>query len=239
MNRRVSSRSTLPLTFGDVIINAMPSRSRRADRARPCRGFVPARILEAMDPYHTLGVPRRCTREEVKEAFRARAWRAHPDRGGEESSFIQFCTAYKQILEDLDRNPGSSALKPAWTPRAERAPKPPDPRWEPDLIVLAKPPDPRWKPDLIMLDESAPQPHPAAAEPRLARESYEAWLQRVAAESQRRTPLVHRRWVRAVGIILILGMTLFGIVMCGIVWYQVGQMEAQAHREAEYGWSGK
>ena len=62
-----------------------------------------------MDPYRTLGVPRGCTREEVKAAFRARVPLAHPDRGGEDGTFIQLRAAYEQILAELDRRPPLSS----------------------------------------------------------------------------------------------------------------------------------
>jgi hypothetical protein len=57
-----------------------------------------------MDPYLTLGVARGCSRQELKDAFRARARSAHPDRGGEVLSFVQLRTAYEQILADLERD---------------------------------------------------------------------------------------------------------------------------------------
>src|SRR6185312_6091388 len=79
-------------------------------RPGPARGNAAGGPLEHnpvafMDPYQTLGISRTCSREEVKLVFRVRAWYAHPDRGGESATFIQLCTAYKQILDDLDRRP--------------------------------------------------------------------------------------------------------------------------------------
>jgi len=117
-------------------------------------------IGRTMDPYHVLGVRRGCTRGEVKAAFRARAWRAHPDRGGSGRDFIRLCTAYKQIILELDRNPSSDTREPepatpsrrSSTPpgaggqggrrasrraaRNKRSPKPPDPTWKPDMVLL-------------------------------------------------------------------------------------------------------
>ncbi len=118
-----------------------------------------------MDPYQALGVSRSCTREQVKEVFRTRAWHAHPDRGGEDAAFIRLCTAYKQILEELDRRPNprlpnqarsSRPARPAVTPGESPIPDTifvdeiPPSRWPP------KPFDPNWKPDLILLDEVSP-----------------------------------------------------------------------------------
>ena len=48
-----------------------------------------------VDPYQTLEVERGCSREDVTAAFRAKVWAAHPDRGGDEQSFIELCSAYK------------------------------------------------------------------------------------------------------------------------------------------------
>jgi DnaJ domain len=56
-----------------------------------------------MDPYRALGVPSNCTREELKEAFRAKVVSAHPDLGGDESRFIELRTAYDRALAALER----------------------------------------------------------------------------------------------------------------------------------------
>ncbi len=55
-----------------------------------------------MDPYRLLGVSRGCTPEEVKAAFRAMVPLVHPDRGGEELTFIQLHAAYEQVLAEAD-----------------------------------------------------------------------------------------------------------------------------------------
>jgi hypothetical protein len=57
----------------------------------------------SMDPYEILGVPRGCTREEARVAFRARVLRDHPDRGGEDQAFIRLRNAYDRVVADLDR----------------------------------------------------------------------------------------------------------------------------------------
>jgi hypothetical protein len=112
-----------------------------------------------MDPYRNLGVDRGCTREDVKAAFRAKVRIAHPDRGGDELEFINFCTAYKQLLSEIPRtqskqNPARAATKtkttkrPAWAEqtdqraapapdRNERQVAPPDLRWQADLVLPA------------------------------------------------------------------------------------------------------
>jgi DnaJ domain len=74
-----------------------------------------------MDPYFTLGVARGCSRQELKDAFRAKARYAHPDRGGEVLSFVQLRTAYEQILAELEREPGPDREKPEAAPSHEHA----------------------------------------------------------------------------------------------------------------------
>jgi hypothetical protein len=56
-----------------------------------------------MDPYSTLGVPRGCTRQQVKEAFRSLVHVAHPDRGGDGEDFVRLCAAYREVLNELER----------------------------------------------------------------------------------------------------------------------------------------
>jgi DnaJ domain len=137
-----------------------------------------------MDPYQILGLSRGSTREEIKEAFRAHAWGAHPDRGGDELAFVRLCTAYKQILGELDQRPGAEAQPSTTSGNSrrstapgskvrrrsskrsdgnERTPSAPDPVWEPDLVLLdepplegrpQRPPDPDWQPDMILLEQT-------------------------------------------------------------------------------------
>ena len=127
-------------------------------------------IGRAMNPYHTLGVAKGCTLDELKEAFRTRALLAHPDRGGEPTAFIQLRQAYDQIVNDVDaRPPAPTAEAPDQPARADRRWQQTDPNWDPDLIVVdeplprirpPRPPDPNWKADLIVLDEPLPRIRP-------------------------------------------------------------------------------
>jgi hypothetical protein len=125
-----------------------------------------------MDPYHALGIRRGCTREEAKQAFRARAWQAHPDRGGAEPDFIRLSTAYNQIIAELAGNPSAGTgdntrSRPSARAAARGSPSRADgrggsPRPGPEKRPR-KPPDPRWKPDLIIAEDRpgrarAPQP---------------------------------------------------------------------------------
>jgi DnaJ domain len=126
-----------------------------SDTPAPVYGLV-------MDPYRTLGIRRGCTRQEAKDAFRARAWHVHPDRGGDEKAFIQLDTAYKLILRELAFVPSNTSSSPARVPGNSPASHPFDPNWDPELIVLVgsppmsrppKQPDPSWDPEMILLDE--------------------------------------------------------------------------------------
>jgi hypothetical protein len=119
-----------------------------------------------MDPYQILGVPRDCTRQRVKEAFRARARIAHPDRGGDIPAFIQLRKAYEQILADLDRSPSSIKGVPSGAARRDSAPGPPGPppvpdfEWIEEVQVRDRPtsaPDASWEPDFVILDEPLPR----------------------------------------------------------------------------------
>jgi hypothetical protein len=82
-------------------------------------------IGRVMDPYLTLGLPKACNRDELKEAFRARIQHAHPDRGGEDESFIRLRTAYEQILAELDQELDARAAR---APRDASRPVPPGSR---------------------------------------------------------------------------------------------------------------
>jgi hypothetical protein len=172
-----------------------------------------------MDPYQTLGVPRGCTPEAAKDAFRARAWQAHPDRGGEEIAFIRLCTAYKQVLAELNSSPRPAIRNPARPAREGRGRRPPIPNWEPDLIVGAQPPDPSWEPDLIVLDEPAgDQCSPEPPDPQIDRERYRAWLGRFSAQAAGAQSVWRSGWVRAFGMILFLSLVLANLWVCWIVW---------------------
>ncbi len=161
-----------------------------------------------MDPYRTLGIPKGCTRQEAKEAFRARAWHLHPDRGGDEQAFIQLDTAYKLILQDIDSvqssptvnparatdtsppsHPFNSRLKPeiivpGSSPPVSRPARAPDPGWDPELILLDEPPrspmpfDLSWNPELVLLDE--PQRTVRKTDLKSATESHYDWLRKLA-----------------------------------------------------------
>jgi DnaJ domain len=134
------------------------------------RAVLPKVIGRAMDPYHALGVAKDCTRQQLKEAFRAKALVAHPDRGGDPADFVRLREAYGQVIKEVEhRSTGPTAAAHAQPARVNRRPNRPDPDSEPDLIVLdeplprvqpARPPDPNWEPDLIVRDEPLPRIRP-------------------------------------------------------------------------------
>src|SRR5262245_38808160 len=85
--------------LGSLGATRLASRSRRSDNPESRRPPWSRKLIgRIMDPYQTLGLAPGCTRDQVKEAFRAKVWRAHPDRGGAEQPFIELCAAYKQLL---------------------------------------------------------------------------------------------------------------------------------------------
>lgn len=60
----------------------------------------PQRIVMSKDYYHTLGVSKSASQEEIKQAFRKLAHKHHPDKsGGDEAKFKEINEAY-QILSD-------------------------------------------------------------------------------------------------------------------------------------------
>jgi hypothetical protein len=199
-----------------------------------------------MDPYRTLGVLRGCTRQEAKDAFRARAWRVHPDRGGEEQAFVVLDAAYKQILEELDRNPskavGNPALDPDSTPPAHpphaswdadlgefedpppihRPPSPPDPEWDPEFVMLDQPRrapmpfDPSWAPELVVLDTP---PHPSKRpDARVGTASYSSWLRDLSDQNERGNSWRWSGRISAIVMTILLILIEIGCVMTWSIW---------------------
>ena len=130
-----SSRRSIPSTSPcDIILwigrpGAEPGRSAGAASTDDLPRAIPRRrIAVDMDPYSILGVPRGCTREEVKEAFRSLVHRAHPDRGGDGEAFIQLCDAYREVLDELDRGADPDGRGACAARSGRRAAADPDPR---------------------------------------------------------------------------------------------------------------
>jgi hypothetical protein len=140
-----------------------------------------------MDAYTTLGVSRGCTREEVKEAFRVRVPFAHPDRGGDDLTFIQLRASYEQIMAELDQASNPRAHRPTPGPRDDRT---------------------KWP-----LDSDG---HLSGfLDPDRARQEHVAWLRRIAAEAARRDPWRRWKWARLLGPIFLLYLLLL-LPMAGL-----------------------
>ena len=199
-----------------------------------------------MDPYHTLGVLKGCTREEAKDAYRAMAWQMHPDRGGEEQAFIQLDAAYKQVLEDLDRfpsNPAGNAPRspvksppghqpePSWEadwtefedePPIPRPPRPPDPSFAPDFVLFDLPPrpatpfDPSFDPDLVLLDGPTRAPKPPGS--RAEPQDFSTWLRGLSDQTQRETSWWQSEHVTAILTKILLILIVVSVMLTWIRW---------------------
>jgi hypothetical protein len=179
-----------------------------------------------MDPYQTLGVPRDCSREKVKEVFRARIQLAHPDRGGEIPEFIRLRKAYEQILAELELNPAPITVKPKRAARQDRSPKPSGPSSAPDIVWLdepgrhirpPRPPDPHWDAEFLLVDEalkSGSSPTPSDLD--LARQTYVSWLKRAMALSSQHDHSWRSRPLNTISIIMVLIFIFF--FTCAMMW---------------------
>ncbi len=56
-----------------------------------------------MNPYEVLGVDKKATQEQIKEAHRARAMENHPDSGGDVEKFKQIQAAYELLSDESKR----------------------------------------------------------------------------------------------------------------------------------------
>jgi len=50
-----------------------------------------------LDPFEILGIKSDATKDEVKQAFRKKAWDAHPDRGGSNEEMMKVNAAFEAI----------------------------------------------------------------------------------------------------------------------------------------------
>ena len=53
--------------------------------------------------YDVIGVPKTATKDEVKKAFRKKAIREHPDKGGDPEKFKDLTVAYEVLMDDEKR----------------------------------------------------------------------------------------------------------------------------------------
>jgi hypothetical protein len=214
-----------------------PCRTRTRPPNEWCSGAL---SVAFMDPYITLGVPRGCSRQEVKDAFRARAWYVHPDRGGENESFIRLCSAYKQILRELDQRPYSRLPNLGRTSRPSRSAVPPDSMSKTEVIFLdevasvrwpPKPSDPNWEPDLIVLDEVSPDSRlPRPSDPMTARKTYRSWLHRAAFESGLGRSVWRSDWVGTLGTLIIVALIVGSMWACWDAWEYAAKQAEEAAR---------
>ncbi len=63
-----------------------------------------------MDPYKILGIEKGASREQIKKAFREKATKYHPDKGGEQWAFEQVRKAYDQLLNP-SKTPKGDAMR--------------------------------------------------------------------------------------------------------------------------------
>lgn len=56
-----------------------------------------------MDYYNTLGVDRNASQDEIKKAYRSKAMKHHPDRGGDQAKFKEIEEAYRTLSDDQTR----------------------------------------------------------------------------------------------------------------------------------------
>ena len=63
-----------------------------------------------MDPYEILGVDKSASQDDIKKAFRKKALKHHPDKGGDENKFKQVNEAYSMIsnVEKRSRHDASA-----------------------------------------------------------------------------------------------------------------------------------
>lgn len=79
----------------------------------------PAPELSLKYAREVLGVSSASTPAEVRKAFRAAAKRAHPDSGGDESSFRQVMEAYQRLQDPLSEPLVQTPARPRATPEPD------------------------------------------------------------------------------------------------------------------------
>src|SRR3954447_19837061 len=72
-----------------------------------------------------LGLTLPCTEADVRQAYRAKALRMHPDVGGDEDAFKMLQAAYEEALRGV--NPPPTPAPPPQPPKPTRTYSPPPP----------------------------------------------------------------------------------------------------------------
>ena len=60
-------------------------------------------MLNKMDPYQVLDLPKKFTLHELKEKYKTLAIKVHPDKGGTEELFLLVTKCYKMLLEEYKK----------------------------------------------------------------------------------------------------------------------------------------
>lgn len=78
----------------NILKKEYETSSRKGPFARPS---ADTKDNEGMNPFTILGVDRLCSKEELKNAFRNKAYSAHPDHGGTHEKMVKVNAAYEAI----------------------------------------------------------------------------------------------------------------------------------------------
>lgn len=62
----------------------------------------PKKEVDNQKFYDLLGVPKTASQDEIKKAFRKKALKEHPDKGGDPEKFKELSTAY-EVLSDPEK----------------------------------------------------------------------------------------------------------------------------------------
>jgi len=78
-----------------------PRRAEPTGRREPPRST--SRVTHAESPFSSLGLVAGASVDDVRRAFRQRAYATHPDRGGSMAAFVALEAAYRAALDLASR----------------------------------------------------------------------------------------------------------------------------------------
>ncbi len=78
--------------------------------------------MSKSDYYDVLGVKKDASPEELKKAFRKKAVKLHPDKGGDEKAFKELNEAY-EVLKDKDKRKEATEAKKSCVKAADDSKK--------------------------------------------------------------------------------------------------------------------